>query len=336
MTRPTITFACGDYDRVWALRDGRVSVEGADLNMISLQPEECFWRMIRFGEFDVAEMSLSSYSILRSTGDDRFVGIPAFLSRSFRHESIYVRADAGIAEPGDLRGRRVGVPEYQMTASVWARGMLSDDYGVGSESITWCTGGLEQPGRVERQALKLSRPVRIEGIDIGRTLSQALVAGEIDALMAPRVPSVFSVGTSRRGDRTGIRRLFADYAALEVEQFRRTGVFPIMHLVVLRSDVFQRYPWLAQSIFKALEAAKRLALQGLTEAPALRYTMPLLLDALERQREIFGTDPWPYGLEANRPTLETFSRYLVEQGLSEHALDVDALFAPSTLAGARI
>lgn len=332
MTRPVITFACGDYDRVWALRDGRVTVEGADLNMISLQPEECFWRMIRFGEFDAAEMSLSSYSILRAGGDDRFIAIPAFLSRSFRHESIYLRADAGIGQPGDLRGRRMGVPEYQMTASVWARGMLSDDYGVDAESITWCTGGLEQPGRVERQPLTLSRPVRLEGIDPGRTLSQALVAGEIDALMAPRVPSVFSA----RGGRTGIRRLFPDYADLEVEQFRRTGVFPIMHLVVLRSDVAQRYPWLAQSLYKALEAGKRLALQGLAEAPALRYTMPLLLDALERQREIFGPDPWPYGLEANRPALETFGRYLLEQGLSEHPLDIDGLFAPSTLTAARI
>ena len=326
-----VTFACGDYDRVWALRDGRVRVEGVDLNMIALQPEECFWRMIRFAEFDVAEMSLASYSMLRAKGDTRFVAIPAFLSRSFRHSSIYVRAGAGIESAKDLEGRRVGVPEYQMTASVWTRGMLSDDYGVDCDSITWCTGGLEQPGREERQPLTVPDRITIQPIGPDSTLAQALLDGEIDALMAPRIPSVF--------DRSGegpIRRLFDDYAERELDYYRRTRIFPIMHLVVLRADVHEREPWLAQSMFKALAEAKRLALEGVIEAPALRYTMPFLLDTLERQRDTFGADPWPYGLEPNRATLETFGRYLMEQGLSDTPLDVDALFAESVLVQSRI
>lgn len=336
MTRPTITFACGEYDRIWPLKDGRARVEGADVNLISIEPEECFWRMIRSGEFDAAEMSLASYSVLRSNGDERFVGVPAFLSRSFRHESVYIRSDGGIAHPEDLRGRRIGVPEYQMTASVWARGMLSDEYGVIPDGVTWCTGGLEQPGRVERQALKMFRPIQIESIGDSGTLSEALVSGEIDALISPRVPSVFQSNGPNGSGHVGIRRLFPDYAALEIEQFRRTGIFPIMHLVVLRRDIVERFPWLPQSLFKALVAAKRLALEGVSTAPALRYTIPLLIDTLERQQEIFGDDPWPYGVEKNRRTLDVFSRYMLEQGMIGSPLDVDALFAPSTLSDARI
>lgn len=331
MARLAVTLACGDYDRVWALRDGRVAVEGADVNVVPLQPEECFWRMIRFAEFDAAEMSLSSYTMLRAKGDERFVAIPAFLSRSFRHSSIYVRAGAGVASPRDLEGRRVGVPEYQMTASVWTRGMLADDHGVDCDSITWRTGGLEQPGRVERQPLTVPDRVKVEPIAADRTLVGALLDGEIDAVMAPRIPSIFA-----RSDGSPLRRLFPDYARLELDYYRRTAIFPIMHLVVLRADVHERNPWLAQSLFKALVEAKRLAVEGVAAAPALRYTMPFLLDTLERQQDVFGADPWPYGVEPNRATLSTFGRYLVEQGLAERAPDVDSLFAASTLVQSRI
>jgi 4,5-dihydroxyphthalate decarboxylase len=325
-----LTFACGGYDRVWPLVDGRVRAEGVELNMITLEPEECFWRMLRFAEFDVAEMSLGSYCMLRARQDERFVAIPVFLSRSFRHSSVYVRADAGIDDPTALAGRRVGVPEYQMTASVWTRGMLADDHGVDLDSITWCTGGLEQPGRVERQALEVPGRVRIEPVAPDTTLSDQLLEGRLDALMAPRVPSAF-----RRGD-PRVRRLFPDYAERELEYYRRTGTFPIMHVVVIRADVAHEHPWLPQSLYKALRQAKQCALAGIVEAPALRYTMPFLLDALERQESVFGDDPWPYGLEANRSQLQTFVRYLREQGIVEHAVDVDDLFAASTLVESRI
>lgn len=330
MARLDLTLACGRYDRVAPLADGRVAAEGIDLNLVSLEPEECFWRMLRFEEFDAAEMSLGSYCMLRARGEQRFVAIPAFLSRSFRHSTIYVREGSGIDGPADLAGRRVGVPEYQMTASVWTRGMLADDHGVDLDSITWCTGGMEQPGRVERQKLVVPDRVRIEPIDAASTLSSALLDGEIDALMAPRIPSAFTHGGGR------VRRMFPDYADRELDYYRRTGIFPIMHLVVIRADVAAAHPWVAQSLYKALTLAKSVAIEGIAQAPALRYTMPFLLDAWERQVEVFGADPWPYGVAANRPQLETFSRYLSEQGIVEKAVAVDDLFAASTLIDSRI
>lgn len=324
-----LTFACGGYDRVQPLADGRVPVEGIRLNMLRLEPEECFWRMLQNAEFDVAEMSLSSFSIAVAAGDDRFVGIPAFLSRSFRHSSLYVRDDGDIVEAKDLAGRRVGVPEYQMTASVWTRGILTNDLGVDLADVTWCTGGLEQPGRIERQPLALPNSVHVEPLAQDRTLSEALVEGEIDALMAPRVPAVFR-------SRSDVRRLFSDFPARERDYFERTGLFPIMHLVVVRREALEKNPWVAQSLYKALVEAKRVATTGLADLPALRYTMPFLLAALEEQREVFGDDPWPYGLEANRHALETFMSYLREQGLVEAPPNPEDLFSPMTLRESRI
>jgi 4,5-dihydroxyphthalate decarboxylase len=328
MTRPNITLACGRYDRVWPLVDGRVRPEGADLNVISLEPEELFFRMIKHAEFDAAEMSLASYVVAVAGGDTRFVGIPVFPSRSFRHNSLYVREDSPVREAADLAGLRIGVPEYQMTAAVWTRGLLQHDFGVDLDTITWRTGGLEQPGRGERQALTLPDRIRIDPVP--GTLSQALVDGEIDALMAPRVPSVF------RREGGGVRRVFPDYAERESEYYQRTGIFPIMHLVVVRADLAQAHPWLARSLYKAFEQAKSIALEGLADAPALRYSMPFLLDALERQQKIFGADPWPYGLTANRAALEVFAGYLAEQGLTADRVEVSDLFAPSTLVESKV
>jgi 4,5-dihydroxyphthalate decarboxylase len=328
MTRLDITLACGRYDRVWPLADGRVRPEGVDLNVIALEPEELFFRMLNHAEFDVAEMSLSSYAVAVANGDARFAGIPVFLSRSFRHSSLYVREDSPVRAAADLAGLRIGVPEYQMTAAVWTRGLLQHDFGVDLADVTWRTGGLEQPGRAERQALTLPGRIRIDPVP--GTLSQALLDGEIDALMAPRVPSAF------RREGGGVRRVFPDYAERETEYYRRTGIFPIMHLVVVRADVLRAHPWVARSLFKAFTQAKSVALAGLADAPALRYTMPFLLDALERQQKIFGADPWPYGLTANRAALEVFADYLVEQGLTASRIEVTDLFAPSTLAESKI
>lgn len=323
-----LTLACGRYDRTWPLLDGRVRPEGIRLTVVPLEPEECFWRMLRYQEFDAAEMSLASYTLLRSKGDRRFVAIPAFLSRSFRHSSIYLPNASPIREPADLAGARIGVPEYQMTASVWTRGMLTEDMAVDVSDVTWCTGGLEQPGRVEREPLQLPERIHVQPIPTDATLSTLLADGSIDALMAPRVPSAF-----RRG---AARRLFPDYAARERDYFARTGIFPIMHLVVIRAELLERRPWAAQSLFKAMNAAKDVGTCGVADAPALRYTMPFLLAALEEQEQLFGADPWPYGIEANRPTLQTFVSYLQHQGLLAAPIHVDDLFARSTAVESRI
>lgn len=325
-----ITIACGNYDRVWPLLDGRVRAEGLDLRIINLQPEECFWRMLNYEEFDAAEMSLGSYWQTRAQGDERFIGIPVFLSRFFRHSMIYLPPASPIRSARDLEGKRIGVPEYQMTAAVWLRGILQHDFEVDLDEITWVTGGLEQPGRRERQPLRLSHPVRIEQIDDNSTLSAALAAGEIDALMSPRVPPVF------RDESSGVRRLFPDYATHEVEFFRRTRIFPIMHLVVMRTQVYHDYPWVAESLNKAFNTAKDVALRGVPDAPALTYAIPGLLDVLERQRAVFGDDPWPYGYEHCRHELDTFAGYLHEQGLTGQKIDPKTLFAPNTVTESRI
>lgn len=325
-----LTFACGGYDRIQPLVDGRVTVEGTRLNILRLEPEECFWRMLQNAEFDIAEMSLASYTIALAGGDDRFIGIPAFLSRSFRHSSMYVREDSEIGEARQLAGRRIGVPEYQMTASVWTRGLLEHDLGVDLSEVTWCTGGLEQPGRTERQPLALPDWVRVEPIGQDRTLSGALIDGDIDMLMAPRVPRVF------RQEDGGVRRLFPDYRSRERDYYQRTGLFPIMHLVVVRRDVVEANPWIAQSMYKALTEAKRLAVTGLADLPALRYTMPFLLAALEEQHDVFGDDAWPYGVGPNQDALETFLSYLNEQGLVDSTPSPEDLFAASTLRESRI
>lgn len=332
MARVALTLACGAYDRTTPLGDGRVQPDGIDLTVLYLQPEECFFRMVRHGEFDVAEMSLSTYVMLTARGDDRFVAIPVPLSRSFRHNALYVR-DGGpvrIGSPQDLAGRRIGVPEYQMTASVWTRGLLAHDLGVDLDGVTWVTGGLEQPGRVEREPLRLTRPIAVEPLAGDRTLTQALVDGEVDALMAPRVPSAF-----RRTD-TPLRRLLPDYAERELASFRATGIFPIMHVVVLRRDVHERLPWAARSLTAAFGEAKRMAVEGAADTPALPVTMPFLLAALEAQADVFGPDPWPYGLPANRGTLDVFLEHMREQGLLEAALTPDDLFTPSTLEQSKI
>lgn len=335
MGRVALTLACGAYDRTTPLGDGRVTAQGIDLTVLYLQPEECFFRMVRHGEFDVAEMSLSTYVMLRARGDERFVGIPVPLSRSFRHNALYVRRDGAlrgrVGSPHDLAGRRIGVPEYQMTASVWTRGLVAHDLGVDLDAVTWVTGGLEQPGRVEREPLRLTRPIAVEPLPADRTLTQALLDGEIDALMAPRVPSAF-----RRGPNGPLRRLLPDYAARELAAYRATGVFPIMHVVVLRADVHERLPWAARSLTAAFGDAKRLAVEGAADTPALPVTMPFLLAALEAQAEVFGPDPWPYGLEPNRATLDAFLDLMREQGLLEGPLTPDDLFAPSTLEQSKI
>ncbi len=329
MNEVHLTLACGPYDRTAALADGRVRAEGVALNVLQLQPEEIFWRMMRHAEFDVSEMSLSSYAMAVSRGDDRFIGLPVFLSRSFRHSSLYVRHDSDLTDPSGLRGARIGVPEYQMTAAVWVRGLLADEYGLAATDATWVTGGLEQPGRAERQALELPHDITVERLSDG-TLTQALLAGEVDALMAPRVPIAFRAPSSR------LRRVFPDYADRELEYHRRTGLFPIMHLVVVRADVAARHPWVTQSVTKAFTRAKDLAVDGIEDAPALRWSLPFLLDAVERTRAEFGEDPWPYGLEANRRTLEVFLRYMGEQGLLARSLAPEELFAPTTHVESRV
>ena len=259
----------------------------------------------------------------RPTGP--FVAIPVFPSRFFRHSCIYLNADAGIREPKDLIGKRVGNPEYQMTAPVWIRGILSEHHGVPVDSVTYVTGGEEQPGRMEKIPLDLPANIRLEPIGPGQTLSQMLHDGEIDALYTARSPSSFHRGDGK------VVRLFPDYAAVEKAYYRTTGLFPIMHCVVIRREVYEKNRWVAQSLYKAFCQAQAKTYRDLNETAAFKAMLPWLNASVEQANELMGPDFWPYGFDPNRRNLATFLRYHHEQGLSKRLLEPEELFAPETL-----
>ena len=330
MSRLRLTLACWNYDRTRALADGSVRPEGIDLEYLGLEVEETFFRMLRNREFDVAEMSLSSYAVTLSRDDPPFIAIPVFPSRMFRHSCIFVSAKSGIREPKDLAGLRVGVPEYQMTAPVWIRGILADEHGVDPASVHYFTGGVEEPGRDEKIKLDLPARIRVTPIGATQTLAQMLADGEIDALYTARTPSTFA----SRPD--AVRRLFADYVTAERDYHRRTRIFPIMHTVVIRRELHRAHPWIAQALCKAFSEAKRRARADLDAANALVTMLPWQIAHLEEARRELGEDWWPYGLEANRAVLDTFLRYHEEQGLSKRRLTPDELFAPETRDAFRI
>jgi 4,5-dihydroxyphthalate decarboxylase len=325
MSQLRITLGCWNYDRTRALMDGSVKPDGIDLNYLNMPVEETFFRMLRHQEFEAAELSLSSYTVSMSKAQRPFVAIPVFPSRFFRHSCIYVNAGAGIREPRDLIGKRVGTPEYQMTAPVWIRGILSDHYGVPVDSVTYYTGGEEEPGRSEK--IKLDLPPNIKIVPIGetQTLSQMLLDGEIDALYTARMPSSFRTGGGR------VKRLFENYLDVERQYFRETGIFPIMHTVAIRADVYQANRWVAQSLYKAFIEAQRLNYEDLQDTAALKASLPWLTSHVEETRKEMGDDYWPYGLDRNRKALETFLRYHFEQGLSKQLRTPDELFAPEAL-----
>lgn len=330
MSRLNLTFGCWNYDRTRSLMDGSVVPDGIDLNYLNMPVEETFFRMLRHREFDVAEMSLSSYAVSMFNPQRPFVAIPVFPSRFFRHSCIYVNAGSGIREAKDLIGKRVGNPEYQMTAPVWIRGILSDHYGVPVDSVTYFTGGEEEPGRSEKIRLDLPPNIRVQPIGPGQTLARMLLEGEIDALYTARMPSTFLNGGGR------VRRLFEDYEQVERNYFRETGLFPIMHTVAMRRDVYESNRWIAQSLMKALRESQRRAYEDLYQTAALKVMLPWLTAHVEQVRSEMGEDFWPYGFEKNEANLRTFLRYHFEQGLSKRLLEPGELFAPEAMEAFKI
>jgi 4,5-dihydroxyphthalate decarboxylase len=325
MAKLNLSLACWDYDRTRALADGSVQPEGIALNYQNLYVEETFFRMARNQEFDAAEMSLSSYCV--SLGRERppFVAIPVFPSRYFRHSCIFVSAKSGIREPKELKGKKIGVPEYQMTAPVWIRGILQDEYGIDPASPTYYTGGEEETGREEKIRLELPKKFRVRPIGPKQTLSRMIADGELDAMHTARTPSTFHTQPKK------VKRLFEDYVDVEKAYFRKTKIFPIMHTVVIRRELYEKYRWIAQSFAKAFAQAQRKAYDNLRTSMALTAMLPWQTAHVEEARALLGEDWWPYGLEPNRHVLETFLRYHHEQGLSKRRLKVEELFAPETL-----
>ena len=323
MAKLSLSIAVGDYDRVRPLVDGTVGIDGVEPIFMALEPEEIFFRAFRHADFDVCELSLSSFAVKTAKGDCPYVGIPVFPSRAFRHTSIYVRTDR-IRSPADLKGKRIGVPEYQLTANVWARSILEQEHGIAPSDVTWVRGGYEQPGRVEKISLNLPASLRLEDAPAGATISGMLAEGSIDALIGPRAPSCFERGHPHVG------RLYPDPIAAASAWYRKTRIFPIMHLVGIRRSLAERHPFLPAAMAKAFGAAKSVALAKLTDTSATKVTLPFVEEQLRAARELMGADFWSYGLAANRHVLDAFLAAHHQQGLSSRQLRPEELFHPAT------
>jgi 4,5-dihydroxyphthalate decarboxylase len=323
MSKLQLSVAVGNYDRVRPLMDGTVQIDGLDPIFMNLPPEEIFFRAFRSQDFDICELSLSSFTIKTAEGTCPYVGVPAFVSRAFRHNSIYVRRDR-IKSPADLKGRRVGLPEYQLTACVWARIILEDEHGIKPSDVVWVRGGIEHPGRPEKIGINLPSGVRLEDASAGATISDLLERGEIDAFIAPRAPS----GAGRRNPNVGW--LFVDPMAAGRDYFKRTGIFPIMHITGIRRELVEAHPWLPAAVFKAFQEAKAKCIAALEDTAASKVTLPFVEEELRAARELMGHDFWSYGLHGNRKVLETFLRHHHAQGLSSRLVSPEELFHPST------
>ena len=328
MSKLSLSVAVGPYDRTRALIDGSVQIDGVEPTCVTLPPEEIFFRALRHAEFDICELSLSSFTVKTAQGGGPYVGVPAFVSRMFRHTSIWVRTDR-IKKPEDLKGKRVGLPEYQLTANVWARAVLEEDYGVKPSDIHWIRGGIEDSDRPEKITISVPKDVRLDNAPAGKSISRLLADGEIDGFIAPRPPSL-----PRNTPNVGW--LFPDPAATASDYFKRTGIFPIMHLVGVRRTLVEQHPWLPGAVFKAFSQAKDKAVDMLADPSASKATLPFLEERVAQARALMSDDFWPYGFEANRKTLEAFLRHHHAQGLSSRLVKPEELFHPGTLESFKI
>jgi len=324
-----LTLATTDYDHVRDLVNGVVRADGIVLTGFVLPVEEIFFRFIKNQEWDISEMSFGKFIGFASQGNSAFIGIPVFPSRVFRHSAFYVRADRGIASANDLEGKRVGIPEWAQTAGIYARGFLAETAGVDLAKIKWVQAGMNQAGREEKVEFKLPK-----GIDYtsrrDTSISAMLLSGEIDAAISARVPDAFKTGAGK------IVRLYPDYRAEEMKYYAATGIFPIMHVIALRRAVFERYPWVAMNLFKAFEQAKERSLERINDLTASRIPVPWAASIAGEWSKHFSADPFPYGLEANRKTLEAYCRFAHDQGITARRLTPDDLFPKEVRASVRV
>lgn len=331
MSKLKLSIAFWDYDRTRPLIDGKVKIDGIEPNYVPLWVEETFFRMLRNSEFDVAEMSLSAYTLTLFEENPRFIAIPVFPSRTFRQRSIYINSESGIETPQDLKGKKIGLTRYRQTAGVYIRGMLADTYGVPLDSVKYVTGGLEvkeTDGKFWSMASLNDELKEKHGIDITsqneRPLTPMLESGEIDAIYTARMPSSFAKGSSK------VKRLFPNYREEEIRYYKDTGIFPIMHTMVIKRSVYEENPWIAATLYKAFTNAKRYAYRQNYQTGALRYMLPWMNEDIETMTSLAGGDYWPYGIEENRHVLSTFLRYSYEQKLAKKLLKPEDLFAPET------
>ena len=319
-----LTLAIHDYDHTRDVVSGKVPVEGVSLRTVELTPPELNARFSRLREWAVSEFGLGKYIALRAGGDEGLTAIPVFPARAFRHSAVYVAADSPLEALEELGGRRVGIPEWAQTAVVWARGLLADQHGVDLASIDWYQAGVDEPGRAEKVAIHLPDGIRLTPRP-DATLQELLLSGELDAVITAQPPASFAAGDGR------VRRLLRDPRAAEEAYVRATGIFPIMHLVAIRRDVYDAHPWIARNLVTAFEAAKRRSDDRLSDAMSPRLPLPWAADDAARARAVFGRDPYEYGIEPNRRTLDALLGYASAQGVAARRLEVDELFAPTVL-----
>ncbi|HEX9788000.1 MAG TPA: PhnD/SsuA/transferrin family substrate-binding protein [Candidatus Binatia bacterium] len=329
MSNLHLTLACEDYDRTRPVKDGIVKPEGIELNYLVMPVEEIFWRMMKYEEFDASELSLGAFLTAASRGRRPFVAIPVFPSRTFRHRCIFVNTASGVQSVEDLRGKRMGVPEYSMTAAVWLRGLFQHEYGVPPSDIHWVQAGEEHPGRKDRVDFEMPPGVRLESRP-DTTLNAMVESGEIDAMMSPRMPTCFLEGSPR------VKRLFPNYRQAEMDYFKKTATFPIMHVIVIKRSIYEKEPWVAQTLYKAFCEAKEICMRDLYDTNILRVSLPWTSAEHETTRDLMTADYWPYGLEPNRANLETLHGFLFEQGLIKQNLNLAELFAEETVEAFKI
>lgn len=330
MSKLNLSVAVGNYDRMRPLVDGEVQIDGVDPVFMLQDPEEIFFRAFRHADYDICELSLSSYSVKTAAGTSKYIGVPIFPSRAFRHTSIYVRNDRGINTPADLKGKRIGVPEYQLTANVWARLFLEEDHGVKASDVTWVRGGYEETGRQEKIKLKLPSEVRLEDAPDNATISGLLASGEIDAVIGPRAPSCFTNG------HPNVKYLYEDPQKAAADWYKRTRLFPIMHLLGVRRTLAEQHPWLPGAVAKAFEKSKEVALTKLSDTSATKVTLPFVEEQLRAARQLLGHDFWSYGFVPNRHVLSRFLERHYAEGLSSRRLEPEELFHPATLESFKI
>jgi len=323
MAKLKLSFACALYDRMQPLYTGEVQPDGIELNFIAIEePRPIFDRMSGGREFDVAEYSSSEFVQRFANKQCPFVAIPVFPSRAFRHGFIAIHKKAGIQKPKDLEGKRVGVPLYTMTAAIFIRGLLQHEYGVNFEKIHWVQGAINHPGsHGNPTALPLLKPMPVEVDPSGKSLSDLIEARVVDATLGTSLPEAIRTNPD-------IARLFPNYVELEKEYYKRTGIYPIMHLVAIKKDIYERYPFVATSLYNAFVESKKIALKHMFNLRALRYMTPFLMRDIDEIHEVFNGDPWPYGVEENRPTLEALVQYLQDQHLTSWKPTLEELFAP--------
>jgi 4,5-dihydroxyphthalate decarboxylase len=321
LSKLPLTLAISHYDHVTELITGRVPVEGVELTALNLQIEEIFFRQFNYRDFDVSEVSMGKYCSLVSQGNAPLVAIPVFPSRVPRHSSIYIRRDGPVKTPQDLAGKRIGIPEWAQTASVYSRGFIQHQYGIDLKSIHWIQAGVDQPGRLEKVKLKLPDGIRYESRP-DKSLGGMLISGEIDAALSAHPPLCFDQGHPNVG------RLFEDYLDIEMKYVKETGIYPIMHTVAFKREIVEQNPWVAANLFKAFDEARRISVERALACTSSALPLPWGYEFVKRMQAVVGKDLMPYGVEANRTTLDAFLQYAFEQGVCHRRLQPEELFPP--------